>query len=165
MVPVARRVTRKTRFAAIRHARWLLAVALLTACAGRGTPAPGGDIQAPEAGSAPPAGQGRLVVYRPESVLLGAVTAAVVVNGKALGRLANGAVLRRNARPGRYEVMLAERPGARRIVRVAAGTTRFLRVAPEMEGLGLVLTLVPVTAETARSELPPDDAAVGTAAE
>ena len=161
MEPVGRELTLKARVAALRCAGWLLAVVLLTACTTPQAPETAAPAGPSEIWPAPPAGQGRLVVYRPGDVLLGAVTAQVVVNGESLGRLADGEALHRAARPGRYEVMLARRPETRRILRISAGETRFLRVSPEMDGLSLVLTLTPVAAERARSELdtPPTGAA------
>lgn len=101
----------------------------------------------------PPQGLGRFYFYRPEEPLLLTVRPAVIVNGKAVGYLARGALFFRDARPGRYEAFLEN--DARKVValRLAEGQIAFLRASLDL-GLGTTrLSLALVDPEVALSEI------------
>lgn len=106
----------------------------------------------PRALAEPPAGLGRIYFYREASPLLAAVRPEVVVNGRQVGVLRPGEVFYRDARPGRYEVLINTAAEAPVTFRIRAGGRRFVQVAPTWQFLGWRLE----PALTARTEAEAD---------
>lgn len=101
----------------------------------------------------PPQGLARFYFYRLDEPLLLAVAPAVVVNGRTVGRLSRGALFFRDARPGRYEVFLADDARQAVTLRLAEGQIAYLRASLDI-GLGTTrLAIEQVEPQVALSEI------------
>lgn len=121
----------------VRMAVAALLLTTLAACAQPRGPAIESDAAAL---APPPEGLARIFFYRTSNPLMAMVEPAVVVNDRKVGTIGPGEVFYRDARPGRYRVLIDTAPEAPLTFRVAAGDRRFVRIMPAWDMLGWSLT-------------------------
>ena len=125
------------------------AVSALAACGG----AQGSlNYQIPQ----PRAGEGLIVLYRPQSSLAAVLQMPITVDGTSIGSLANGSVLTRGVVPGQYLVQTTAPSvdGVSNVsVSVGAGETVFIRGETALGWPTGRAKLVSVQASQARAEI------------
>lgn len=136
----------------------MLPLLLLAACPRTEAPAPpgppGSDTgPAAAVAGAPAQGMARIVFYRQAIPFLQALTPDLIVNGKRVGTAELGGAFVRDARPGGYELFSTHDPDSVVAFTLAAGETRYVKVGPELRGLGFRLSAREVPATQARPEL------------
>jgi len=88
----------------------------------------------------PPAGMGRLYVYRTAVPWMVALEPEVIVNGKSIGVARYDRFFFRDARPGRYEVFLTSDPEEPVYFSLAPGEARFVKAVVRWTITGTKLT-------------------------
>lgn len=88
----------------------------------------------------PPAGMGRLYVYRTAVPWMVALEPEVIVNGQSVGVARYDRFFFRDARPGRYEVFLTSDPDEPVYFTLAPGEARFVKAVVRWTITGTKLT-------------------------
>jgi hypothetical protein len=126
---------------------------LLPACVTTTAPEPGPAPQEVLGLPAPEEGQGRIVFYRPHGSLFPALRPDVVVNGRKVGTSVTGDLFHRPARPGRYEIFLANDSDEPLMLTLAAGEVAYVRTSVAFGLTGPHLSPKVVEEDKARREI------------